>query len=205
MSLKLIIDSDQVIERMALQDLPEVRTSIDSTLNAAHVVLQGMLHTTFEPVTNTDLFYLHPTLYPEPADGLLCCKLSQAFVWSTNMSLTSSAESRKALGTDPQAVAAEDYIVDLVRGYVMVDVSLLGSWVSINYKAGFDATHKAPQWLQEAVLAYLPHLLAQPSGSLDSATMTAATEAQKMAWNVTGKICEPYVRNRAFQFNPYRT
>jgi hypothetical protein len=206
MALKLIIDTDAVIARMSLQDIAEVRAAIDSTLNAAHVVLQGMLHTTFEPNTRTDTFFLHPELYPTPVDGLLCCKLSQGFVQAdTPLVINFNAESRKALVTAPEAMPAEDYILDAMRGYVMVDVAYTGYWVNIAYKAGFDSTHKAPIWLQEAVLAYLPHLLSHPEGSLDTAAMTAATEAQKMAWNITGKIVEPYVRNRAFQFNAYGT
>ena len=205
MALKWIIDADRVIERMALQNISEVVTAVEAALNTAHAVLQGMLHTVFEPTATarSDTFYLDANRYPGTADNLSCCKLAQAFVWASDVSITSNVESRKALNSSPSTVEAENYLLDPLRGYVFIENDYLGSWVKITYKAGFDATHKSPDWLQEAVLAYLPHLLVQPSGAMDTAAMTAATEAEKMAWNVTAKIIEPFLRNRAMQFTPY--
>jgi hypothetical protein len=206
MALKMIIDTSAVIERMALQDIAEVRASVDSVLNAAHVVLQGMLHTTFEPATRTDLFYLQEGLFPRQMDGLLKLRLTQAFVQSdAALTVTMSRESRALLETEPEVVPSTDYFLDALRGHLMIDVTYLAAWVKVTYTAGFDATHKAPSWLQEAVLAYLPHMMVQPAGSQDAALMNAATEAQKMAWNITGKIVEPYVRNRPFTYAAYST
>lgn len=204
MALKLIIDTDAVIQRMSLQDQAEVRNAVDSMLNAAHALLQGILHTTFEPATRTDTFFIQWDRYPTMAEGLFCCRLTQAFV-ETISSITCSAESRKGLDSDPTTIDPADYMLDPVRGFVMIDSTYLGYWIRINYTAGFSSTNKAPTWLQEAVLAYLPHMLSQPSGALDSAMMNAANEAQKMAFNITGKIVEPYLRNRAFQYMPFGT
>lgn len=205
MALKLIIDTAAVIQRMSLQDIEEVRNAVDSTLNAAHVVLQGMLHTVFEPRTLTDVFYLNSNRYPRTPEGLLGCKLTQAFMDGGITSLVVNQTSRKALYTDPEQVAAEDYFVDPVRGYLLVDYSYADYWLKVEYKAGFSSTNKPPQWLQEAVLAYLPHMLTQPNGAMDAEAMRASTEAQKMAWNITGKIVEPYLRNRAFLLTAFGT
>lgn len=204
MALKLIIDTAMVIQRMSLQDITEVRDTVDSMLNAAHVLLQGILHTTFEPGLYTDTFYLQPNRYPTSPNGLVCCRLKQAFVEQI-VSISFSAEDRKRLTTTPTLVPAEDYVMDPVRGYLMIEDTYLGSWVSINYKAGFSSTNKPPLWLQEAVLAYLPHLLAQPAGATNAALINAATNAQSMAFRITGKIVEPYLRNRAFQYDPFFT
>jgi hypothetical protein len=204
MALKLIIDTDAVITRMALQDIAEVRASVDSVLNAAHVVLQGMLHTVFEPTSRTDLFYTQEGLFPKPMDGLLKLRLTQAFVHANvPLVVTKNTISRALLQTEPEVVSADDYFVDTTRGIVHLDVAHLGAWLNVGYTAGFDATHKAPIWLQEAVLSYLPHLMVQPSGAQDSAVMNAANEAQKMAWHVTAKIVEPYLRNQPFSYASY--
>jgi hypothetical protein len=202
MALKLIIDTDAVITRMALQDIAEVRASVDSVLTAAHAVLQGMMHTAFEPATLTDLFFLKSDYFPRLGDGLTRLRLTQAFVHADYPLVVTRGATRALLTSEPETVDAADYLLDPLRGVVAIDEYNLGYWVKVVYKAGFDTTHKAPIWLQEAVLAYLPHMMVQPSGAMDSALMNAATEAQKMAWNVTAKMVEPHLRNTPFTFAP---
>jgi len=41
MGMKMVIDNEAVISRMSLQNIQEVRDAIDSTLIAAHAVMQA--------------------------------------------------------------------------------------------------------------------------------------------------------------------
>jgi len=200
MGMKMVIDNEAVISRMSLQNIQEVRDAIDSTLIAAHAVMQGILHTTFEKVSHTEFFFLNSGYFPINPNGLITCRLTQAFVHADTV-VVKSADTRNLL-VSGDTVVADDYLLDALRGWLKINDSYTDTWVQIAYTAGFDNTHPAPDWLQEAVLAYMPHLLAQPSGSLDAAAMNAATEASKADFAVAAKIVEPYLRNSSFQFMP---
>ena len=202
MALTMVIDADAVIQRLSLKDIEEVRNAVDSALTATHALVQGLLCTTFEKTVHSDVFFLQGTRFPEQQHGLMCLRLSQAFVQSGSVIVTANATSRKLLNSEPSAVPAEDFTIDLVRGYVMIENTYADQWIKVAYTAGFDNTHKAPDWLQEATLAYIPHMLAEPAGTFNSAAMNAATNAQSMDFKVTAKIVEPYLRNRSFQFVP---
>jgi len=203
MSLTMIIDSDAVIGRLSLKDIQEVRDAIDSALTSTHAVIQGLLCTVFEKTVRNDIIYLQDGRFPTSPRSLMCCRLSQGFVQSGTLVVT-CADTRRTLkaGEDVTIIPATDYEVDLVRGYLMVEDEYVGQWVNIAYTAGFDNTHKAPEWLQEAVLAYIPHMLAQPSGTFDASAMNAATSAAKADFAVAAKIVEPYLRNKSYQFVP---
>jgi len=198
MAMKLIIDTDAVLQRMALKDITEVRNTIDSTLTAAHAVLQGILNTPFEPTSRVDLFYLNAGMYPASLTGMCCCKLGQAFVWDEEMTII-AATTRANITESSETVT--DFVIDHIRGYILVPEDYLSYWISVTYKAGFDSTHKAPYWLQEAVLAYMPHMLAQPS-STSVGMVRAANEAAKIDFDIMGKMVEPYLRNRTFTYSP---
>jgi len=201
MSLYAVIDADAVISKLSLQDIAEVRSALENILPGAHAIVQGVLQTPFEKTVYADLFYLNSDYYPVNPNGMMCCRLRQGFAWADTLSVNMGG-SRKDVLAEPVPVAADDYMVDAVRGLVKVDESFSGSWLKINYTAGFDNTHKPPDWLYEAVLSYLPHLIAQPTGSFDTNAMNAANEAAKRDFEVMAKIVDPYLRSSSFQFLP---
>lgn len=202
MSLKLIIDADTVIQRLALKDIQEVRDSIESALTAAHAVVQGFLTTTFDKEVHTDVFFLQKDRFPLKGSNLIACRLKQAFVWGDTVQVDVNADSRRDLLLRPTLLEAEDFIVDTTRGLIQIEGDYLDYWVQVTYTAGFDKDHAAPDWLQEAVLAYMPHLLGQPTGAFDAAAMNAANETAKMDYTVAAKIVEPYLRNHGMQYTP---
>ena len=217
MGMKFIIDSDAVIQRMSLKDIQEVADAVDSSLTTAHALLQGILDTVFEPTTNVnatpvvqtprkEIFYLDDSLYPRNINTLMTCKTKQAFIWSGSVVVEINENGRRELidPAMPNTTLTEDvdYVVDYVKGYVRLDEEYSTDWVRITYNAGFDKDHPSPDWLKEAVMGYMPMMLSQPEGGINLQTMRAMLEVHKTVQEEVAKICEPYLRNRSFQFNP---
>lgn len=201
MGFKMVIDSDVVIKRFALKDIEEVHDAVESALTAAHAVLQGLMHTVFEKHERTDIFFLERNRFPEQPMGF-ACRLSQGFIWDSVV-VRGSDQGRKALAASSKLIATEDVTIEPLKGVVYVDQSYADNWVKATYTAGFDTDHKAPDWLREAVLAFIPHLLGEASGGgSDAATMNAVTAAAKMDYTVAAKIVEPYLRNSSLHFLP---
>ena len=196
MGLKYIIDSDAVIQRMGLPNVDGVAESIDSHLTAAHVRFQGLLDTTFEPVTRTDLFKLTSGKYPMVPDGYFRLRLRKGFVKAE--SITVKAAAGPDMGS-AETLTFPNYSIDLEKGIVYVAEAFEDKYVSVLYSAGFDSTNKAPDWLKEAVLAYMPYLM-----NTQQSTNRAKEQegVVKKVADVSADMMLPYLRGTAYQYRP---
>jgi len=194
MALKMVIDSDAVRERMALQDLPDINLAIDSALNAAHILYQSLLDTPFEPVTGVqEVFYLDPDRYPIVPRGGYRLRLGRAFVKASSVVVE--------LGTDEDSFTAfTGFKVDATKGLVMIpEADGEDMYVRVTYSAGFDATNPAPDWLKEAILAQMPIVLnsQQTTNRSEEAYPTA-----NLSRELASQMVEAHLRGTAFHYRP---
>jgi len=201
MATKLIVDTASVLQRMSLPtDVSSVSDAIDSALASAHVFFEGRLGTQITALQAlTDYFFVDSKLIGFAPNGLYRLRLRQAFVKTGTVSLTTSYTRKgiHAVGADP--VLAEDFEVDLVKGLVYLDESLADRYVAVTYSAGFDSANKPPEWLVEAMYAYIPSVLnlSQPTNR-DDESLKVAIQVQ----NLAGSMVDAYKRETSLQLSP---
>lgn len=199
MGVKVIVSTDDLRQRMGLQDISEINDALDSALTAAHTVFQGLLETQFEPRQGLqDVFHLDRDAFPVVKNSLFRLRLKQAFVKVGSVSVKVS--NNKFDFTQGETLSSgSDFAIDFTKGVVYVSEEFAGKFAQVTYDAGFDATNKAPFWLVEAVMAYVPNVLnSQQTTNRSSEAEPAAKENAKIAI----PMVEPYMRGKALQLKP---
>jgi len=201
MTVKLIIDNDAVRARMSLEDRQEINDAIDSSLIAAHVFLAGQLNTAFDPNPSLqDIFYLNREMFPDLPGDMFRCRLKQAFVKS--IANVQVAETRRGLFIDAEVttVPSTDYQVDMEKGLVYIECDgYEHNFLMVSYAAGFDSVNKAPDWLQECALSYVPSILNYQQVT----NRNAETEkAVRMIQSQVAGMMDNKRRETAFQLSP---
>lgn len=195
MTVKVIVSVDQVIQRMGLADVQGVSDTIESALNLAHVRFQGLLDTPFEVATRTEIFYLDSLTYPVVPNGFYRLRLTQAFLKSTPLIVSVGTSSTTA----SEVITVDSTQINRNKGIVHISEDYADKFVVITYSAGFDITNKAPDWLIEAVLAYMPFALNNQQST------HRADEGDKTVTKIvdqSGQMVAPYMRGVSFQFRP---
>ena len=162
MGSKYIISAVDVRIRYSLQDLSDINTALDSGIAAAHLFFQGVLGTSFDEATRTDVFYLDPGIVPA-YNKQFRLRLTQAFVKPGTLAV-GYGDSRIPPG-EPFPTAG--YYHDLDRGLVFLDErsewgTYANKFVAVSYTAGFGTGVDAvvpPAWLREALLSWMSSVL----------------------------------------------
>lgn len=191
----MIIDADIVIERMGLGNQDGVADTIDSALTASHVRFQSLLDTTFNVESRSDMFYLAEGKFPIIEDGYFKVRLRKAFVSTEPMVVSSSTE----LTSTGVTMIQPDWMVNREKGIVFIHAKYANSYILVSYQAGFSPSNPAPEWLKQAVLAYMPFVLNNQQ------TTNRADEAEgvsKRIADMSGEMVQPYMRGHAFQYRP---
>lgn len=205
--LNLIIDTPAVRERMSLQDLDDINNAIDSGLNAAHAYFEGVLNTQFSPITNqTDVFFVNSNLVPA-VGGMYKLGCKRMFLSGTPVVKWATTRKQLLDGVSAEVVPAEDYTIDMQKGLLYIEAGEASDrltqrdngyadvYVSITYNAGFDTSNAAPDWLKEAVLAYMPSVLISED---EKNKLESLVSVRRMAAEMTS----PYQRNSGFIISP---
>lgn len=199
--IKLIVDTEAVRTRFSLEDLQDVNDAIDSGLVAAHAAFQGALGTAFEENTLTDVFFMDSGADILPS-GQFRLRLKQAFVKPGSVTIKYAGTRKDALGASAETMLAEDYHVDMDKGLVFIDSGTYDDqYVVVTYTAGFSTSTgvKPPDWLQEAVMAWIPSALLYASHTTDPDKIIGkAKEIQLLALSMIDR----YKRETAFQLLP---
>lgn len=213
---ELIVSIEDVRERMSLPNVPEINDAIERGLNACHVAFAAVLGSAFEATASlVDIFYLNEDLHALRPNNLFRLRLRQAFVKPGSVSLI-YADTRKGLTDSPTAFPVADYQLDLNKGLVFIDDvssinTLTTAWqsdsyrnkyVQVTYTAGFktaalDTGVLPPDWLVEAVKAWMPSVLFNKADDI-AKQMQVALEVRRQALI----MIEPYKRETAFNFHP---
>lgn len=208
-SLKLIIDEETVRNRLTLEDKEDINNAIAEGLNAAHAFFQGVLGTAFEEnIAAQDVFYLDTDLIPVLPNKQYRLRLTQALVKPGSVSMKYSDTRQEALAATADVLPSDDFYVDDERGLVYIDAegtsqgySYAKKFVVVTYQAGIGATTgvKAPPWLVEAVIAWMPSFLLYTShGQEPDKILKTVQSIQGQASNMVNR----YKRETALQFLP---
>lgn len=158
MSVRLVTKED-VKARMALSNsLLGVDATIESALTAAHLRVETEYDTRLTKGTYVDTFYLDPTMHNgvQPG-GMYRLQLSKAFVRVAPYP-EDDFGILQGFTTANEEVSEGIWRLDATRGILYVPTTFDKRFVQVSYSAGFDDGEEgsAPDWLKEAILAYVP-------------------------------------------------
>lgn len=226
--IKIVVSRKAIRERYSLEDKQDINDALDSGLRAAHLFFQAILGTEWNLVADQkDIFYANDDLFPVHPNDQYRFRLKRAFVHATPAVEVRYAGTRKDLLDDAKnvVVPTADYYVDPDKGIVYLDIdgsddnsTYRNQFFSVKYSSGFDdevvdtqgteagepaivteAEHPAPEWLKEAIIAWMGSVIALNSRS-DSPDrdIRMAKEIQ----NSAADMVETHKRETAFLFNP---
>jgi hypothetical protein len=198
---KYIISAVDVRTRYSLQDLSDINTALDSGINAAHLYFQGVLGTSFDEATRTDVFYLDTAVVPA-YNKMFRLRLTQAFL---KPGISVGTGDKRGSSSEP--LPAEGFQIDLDRGLVFLDEmgesgSYAGKYVSVTYTAGFGTGVDAvlpPGWLKEALLSWMSSVLVFSAYKEEPGKAVPIAESIKRE---AASMVERYKRETALQFLP---
>jgi hypothetical protein len=197
-----IISAVDVRTRYSLQDLSDVNSALDSGIVSAHLFFEGVLGTSFDEATRTDVFYLDTAVVPS-YNKMFRLRLTQAFLKPGSCSV-GFGDKR---GSSSEPFPTDGSQIDLDRGLVFLDEmgewgSYSGKYVSVTYTAGFGTGAGAvvpPGWLKEALLSWMSSVL------VFSAYKEHPDKAIPIAESVkreAASMVDRYKRETALQFLP---
>jgi hypothetical protein len=192
-----IVTVEEVKTKMGLPDnVLEADDAIESSITTAQRFIESRLETELAYVTDQlDTFHLKLDYFPVVRNNLFRMRLRRGFITSGSIVVT-SGDSLDSIST---VVGASALHYDLPRGIVQIPEDYVGSYITVAYTAGIENTEAAPDWLAEAVLAYVP-------GVLNTMQVTNRDEEKgttmKQAAQLADSILEVHLRGKAFQYRP---
>lgn len=191
-----VITSEDVMRRMGLQDYDGVANTIASAIKAAEIRFQSLLDTAFENGSQTDIFYIEPEKFPVVENNMFKLRLKKAFVNPAAAMVVRAARTLDAVSTG-LPLDTPQYLVTKDKGIVHIDASFVGNYVSITYLSGFSDSNKPPDWLKEAMLAYMPYVLNNQQTTNRNAEQGEIT---KNIADLSAQMVAPYMRGVAWQY-----
>lgn len=203
MGSRYIISAVDVRTRYSLQDLSDVNLALDSGIAAAHLFFEGILGTSFDESTHTDMFYLDAGMIPA-YHGQFRLRLKQAFVKPGTVVVMHGDRRNSLTG----GVVDTEFTADLERGLVFLDndpefgTNYASRYVSVTYTAGFGTGAGAvipPGWLKEALLSWMSSVLVFSAYKEEPGKAVPISEAIKRE---ASSMVERYKRETALQHLP---
>jgi hypothetical protein len=219
------LDTDLVKSRMSINDdIDGIDDVLESALGASQLRVQADLESVFDLTYQTDLFYLDSSMFNgiQP-NGLFNLKLSTGLVRDDDPNFPLVIEFAPVWNYFTQypqyvnPVLATDYKVDMSRGVVQVSAGgnranrWLGEtqpgssagyknqYVQVSYQSGFKSQAEVPEWLQEALIAYIPSIMNQSQTTNRSAE---AAQIATLAMQHSMGVLAPYLRKKGFMIDP---
>lgn len=203
-----VVTAKDVRERMTLPNEESVNAAITSGLRAAHSFFEGALNS---PITSAvaaqrDVFFVSEDVIPSVGD-MFSLRLRRMFVKASTLVVKYASTRKGALDAAASVMDAEDYILDAEKGILKIEAEAFNdNYIAVTYNAGFDddgstgtKVELAPDWLKQAILAFLPSVLVAAQGNEDSAKyLGTILEVRKSA----ATQVDMYKRESALQFTP---
>ncbi len=195
--MKMVVSVDDVLTRIGMQEVEGVSDSIESALKSAHLRYQSMLNTIFDRKTGIeDTFYLDKEWFPVELQGYARLKLGRRFVTGSSVQVVSWPSGSPTTLTP---LASDVWKIDEARGVLYVSEDYMDTYLRVTYDAGFDATHKAPDWLVDAILSYVPTVLNNQQVTNRNEEVKPLAQQAKA---IGDELVAPYLTLPAFLFKP---
>lgn len=195
--MKMVVSVDDVLTRLGMKEVEDVADSIESGLKSAHLRYQSMLNTIFDRATGIeDTFYLDSEWFPTQLKGYARLKLGRRFVDASTIQVVSWENGQPDVIT---TLAADKWKIDASKGVLYVVEDYMDTYIKVTYAAGFDGTNKAPEWLIEAILCYVPTVLNNQQVTNRNEQVEPLAKQAKL---IGDELVEPYLILPAFCFKP---
>lgn len=201
MGSTLLITVAESKARMAIAaNLTEIDPGVESAIRASQIRIASEYGSELHKRTdNDDVFFLDVDSFSgmQPG-GVFKLQLSNAFVDKTSLQLTYGGSWDNCSNPMPDGA----FQIDEVRGIVLVDAgSMKDLYVQVKYTSGFDAPDQLPDWLKEALLAYVPVVFnfGQPTNRKDE-----AKDQARLSGDHALACLALYRRNTGFTFRPLK-
>lgn len=147
-----IITTKFVREKLGLPDDDALNTSIRKAIQSATPFIEIVLSSKLSKATHSDVFYINPAIEVCVA-SMYVLKLSSGFVASSPAPILHQSNSIKSV----QSIALDSpgldyYKLDPEVGHLYVSEDLEGSYLRVQFTAGFDTPDESPEWLKEVCL-----------------------------------------------------
>ncbi|QIN95172.1 hypothetical protein DLP3_009 [Stenotrophomonas phage vB_SmaS_DLP_3] len=198
-----IVTEQDVRARMALSnDLIGVTATIESALTAAHLRIQTEYDSRLAYGEGEDTFFLDPIFHNGVRPGgMYRLQLKNGLVRQAPV-VIESAFSVASGWVNPSAPIADTVVrLDAQRGIVYVPEAYGGRYVRVNYEYGFKDGEEAlaPDWLKEAILAYVPVVF---NFSNPGNNDPKQEKMNRQSGDHALAILAPYTRNIGFCLRP---
>lgn len=214
MAQKPLIDSEELRLSLGIMDHPDVIASLDRAIIGAQIYFEEVLQTRLMRQSNIDNFNINPDIIYIVPDGYYRLRLRNSFV--RDPIVVTLYDSYPALAMDQGGILLDptkgDYFVDKNKGIVHVnkekatnvnivyrytDVPRKTMFVKVTYDSGLSNKADAPEWLKEAISAYVPALITQKQITNRS---SEAAEIYKTGKEHAFALLSPYLRDVGFTF-----
>lgn len=149
-----LVDLDRVRKRLGVP--PSDRASDPTILegiDAAQLRIEGELETRLERASYLDVFNLDASIQGAQSHGQWVLRLRNGFVLNVTVDVVTSPWASAG-----EAVSADAFVVDPEKGFVYVSPEVSG-FLRVSYDAGFTAVAEVPDWLADAIKAYVPTVM----------------------------------------------
>lgn len=214
MAQKPLIDSEELRLSLGIMDHPDVIASLDRAIIGAQIYFEEVLQTRLMRQSNIDHFNIDPTVIYIVPDGYYRLRLRNSFV--RDPIVVTLYDTYPALAMNAGGVLLDplkgDYFVDKVKGVVHVnrdratnynivykftEVPKKSMFVKVSYDSGLSSKSDAPEWLKEALSAYVPALITQKQITNRS---EQSAEIFKQGKEHAFNLMAPYLRDVGFCF-----
>ena len=203
MAMIALVDQTEVKARAGGggMELAGVDAALGRAVISAQTALSGILDTSLMKATRVDVFYLDADYNCMVPNGIFHLRLKQAFASITSLKVGSTLSTI----TETLDPALSFLRADLLeRGYVSVSDELKGKYIEVTYEAGFDADNldEVPDWLKEAIYAYIPAVLKMTATPPQGSQKESPAAMAKVAMEHANNIMLPFNRRLGFALQP---
>jgi hypothetical protein len=198
--MDLLITADQVRSRMALaKGLTENTATLESAIKGAQLHIAALLETDLglTETAKAEIFNLDP----EAHNGITPGGFYRLRLTRGHLRALPAVEVALGASADGPFVVlpSSSYRIDPEQGIVRVKDAHGGGYVQVTYYAGYEAGDDLPDWLVEAITAYVPVLFSLgPSSELSK----EAAQAYKASGEHAAAVASLHMRSRSLVLRP---
>jgi hypothetical protein len=164
-----LITLDQFQVRFGFKDIESINIRLSAAIDAATLHLESVLQTSFDLLSNSDIFFIDQDILPWSLDGTVKFKLSNGFALSTPTPVITQSVSFTEFATG-DVIDTNLFNFKYEKGlFILTSTGYNKSFYKIDYDSGFSLKSSPygqvfvgiPDWLTEAAYLFSNHIYQQ--------------------------------------------